>query len=172
MLAKAYRAAGAEVFNITGPVTAAAPFASQVWVFRDNITTSPEGRDMLLGTGPWTPDLNRRASVEAAVPARRTRMVYFTSMNKSDLNAIKDIVNSALETHLASVHEELTDLRRDMDERFSEVDVRFTAVEGRLDRLGAKIDHVDEKLGNFENREIDERLQLEVRVARLEKQRS
>ena len=37
---------------------------------------------------------------------------------------------------------------------------------------GAKIDHVDEKLGNFENREIDKRLQLEVRVERLEKQRS
>ena len=66
----------------------------------------------------------------------------------------------------------ITDLRRDMDERFAEVDVRFAAVEGRLDRLGAKIDHVDEKLGNFENREIDKRLQLEVRVERLEKQRS
>ena len=38
--------------------------------------------------------------------------------------------------------------------------------------LTAKIDHVDEKLGNFENREIDKRLQLEVRVERLEKQRS
>ena len=99
-------------------------------------------------------------------------MVYFLRMNKSDLKEIKDIVNSALGTHLASVHEEITDLRRDMDERFAEVDVRFTAVEGRLDQLGAKIDHVDEKLGNFENREIDKRLQLEVRVERLEKQRS
>ena len=92
-------------------------------------------------------------------------MVYFSRMNKSDLKEIKDIVDSALGTHLASVHEELTDLRRDMDERFA-------AVEGRLDRLGAKIDHVDEKLGNFENREIDKRLQLEVRVTRLEEQRS
>ena len=58
-----------------------------------------------------------------------------------------------------------------MDEKFAEVDVRFMAVEGALDRLEAKIDHVDEKLGNFENREIDKRLQLEVRVDRLEKQR-
>ena len=93
-------------------------------------------------------------------------------MNKSELKEIRDIVDSALGTHLASVHEELTDLRRDMDEEFAKVDVRFTAVEGALDRLGAKIDHVDEKLGNFENQEIDKRLQLEVRVGRLEKQRS
>ena len=76
-------------------------------------------------------------------------------MNKSNLKEIKDIVDSALGTHLASVHEEITDLRN------------------RVERtLTAKIDHVDEKLGNFENREIDKRLQLEVRVGRLEKQRS
>jgi septation ring formation regulator EzrA len=93
-------------------------------------------------------------------------------MNKGDLKAIKDIVDSALGTHLASVHEEITDFRRDMDAKFSEVDARFTAVEGGMERLEAKIDHVDEKLGGFENREIDKRLQLEVRVERLEKQRS
>jgi hypothetical protein len=90
-------------------------------------------------------------------------------MNKNDLKEIKGIVDSALGTHLASVHEEITDLRRDMN---AEVRERFTAVEGAMDRLEAKIDHVDEKLGNFENREIDKRLQLEVRVGRLEKQRS
>ena len=109
---------------------------------------------------------------EAAVRARLRPHGILPDMNKSDLNAIKEIVDSAFGKHLASVHEEITDLRRDMDERFSEVDVRFTAVEGGLDRLEAKIDHVDEKLGNFENREIDKRLQLEVRVERLEKQRS
>ena len=59
-----------------------------------------------------------------------------------------------------------------MNAEFAEVGARFTAVEGAMDRLEAKIDHVDEKLGNFENREIDKRLQLEVRVGRLEKQRS
>ena len=99
-------------------------------------------------------------------------MVYFSRMNKSDLKEIKDIVDSALGMHLASVHEEITDLRRDMNAEFAEVGARFTAVEGAMDRLEAKIDHVDEKLGGFENREIDKRLQLEVRVARLEKQRS
>ena len=77
-----------------------------------------------------------------------------------------------VETHLASMHEEITDLRRDMDAKFAEVDARFTAVDEGMDRLEAKIDHVDGKLGNFENREIDKPLQLEVRVGRLEKQRS
>ncbi len=72
-------------------------------------------------------------------------------MNKSDLNAIKDVVDSALETHLASVHEDITDLRNDMD-------MKLASVEG--------------KLGGFENREVDKRLWLEVRVDRLEKQRS
>jgi hypothetical protein len=56
-------------------------------------------------------------------------------MNKSDLNAIKAIVDSALGTHLASVHEEITDLRRDMDAKFAEVDARFIAVEGGMDLL-------------------------------------
>ena len=88
-------------------------------------------------------------------------------MNKSDLNAIKDIIDSALGTHLASVHEEITDLRNEMKQDMSRVETTLTA---RIDRLEAKIDHVDEKLGNFENREIDKRLQLEVRVERLEKQ--
>ena len=40
---------------------------------------------------------------------RCTRMV-FSCMNKSDLKEIKDIVDLALGTHLARVHEELTDL--------------------------------------------------------------
>ena len=35
-------------------------------------------------------------------------MVYFSRMNKSDLKEIKDIVDLALGTHLASVHEEIT----------------------------------------------------------------
>jgi len=81
------------------------------------------------------------------------------------LKEIKDVIGSALETHIASVHDDITDLRTDMG-------TKFTAVAERMERLGAKIDHIDEKLGGFENREIDKRLQLEVRVGRLEKQRS
>jgi flagellar capping protein FliD len=108
-------------------------------------------------------------------------------MNKSDLKEIKDVIDSAFETklakfhqkidstmerHLGSVHEEITDLRSDMDTQFAKVETKFTAIEGKMDRLEAKIDHIDEKLGGFENREVDKRLQLEVRVGRLEKQRS
>ena len=83
-----------------------------------------------------SPSWTAEPCVEAAVLSHlRSRMVYFSRMNKSDLKEIKDIVDSALGTHLASVHEEITDLRRDMDARFAEVDARFTAVEGGMDRL-------------------------------------
>ena len=96
-------------------------------------------------------------------------MVYFSRMNKNDLKEIKEIVNSALGTLLASVHEETTDLRNELKQEVNELKRDLSRVETTLT---AKIDHVDEKLGNFENREIDKRLQLEVRVERLEKQRS
>ena len=85
------------------------------------------------------------------------------------MKAIKDIVDSAVGTHLASVHEEITDLRNELKQEVHELKRDLLRVETTLT---AKIDHVDEKLGNFENREIDMRLQLEVRVERLEKQRS
>ena len=37
------------------------------------------------------------------------------------------------------------------------------------DRLGVKIDRIDRRLTSFEEDEIDKRLQLEVRVSRIEK---
>jgi hypothetical protein len=50
---------------------------------------------------------------------------------------------------------------------------RLTCDRSQSDKWAVRQWHqVDEKLGNFENREIDKRLQLEVRVGRLEKQRS
>ena len=90
-------------------------------------------------------------------------------MDKNDLNEIKNIIDSALETHLASVHEEITDLRTNMDTKFAAVDTNFTAADGRFDRLAVKIDHIDKKLGGFENSEVDKRKQLEVRVTHIEK---
>jgi len=42
-------------------------------------------------------------------------------------------------------------------------------LDGRIDSLGAKIDRIDVKLTKFEESEIDKRLQLEVRVAAIEK---
>ena len=80
-------------------------------------------------------------------------------MNKGDAKEIKDIINSALETHLGSVHEEISDLRTEVKKDLAELE----------DRLTGKIDKVDAKLGAFENNEIDKRLQLEVRVTSIEK---
>jgi hypothetical protein len=76
-------------------------------------------------------------------------------MNKGDAKEIKGIIDSALETHLGSVHEEISYLRIDMSLR--------------EERLTAQLDKVDKKFGAFENNEIDQRLQLEVRVTRIEK---
>ena len=39
----------------------------------------------------------------------------------------------------------------------------------RIDKLDAKIDRIDLKLTKFEEAEIDKRLQLQVRVANIEK---
>ena len=62
-------------------------------------------------------------------------------MNKSDLNAIKEIVDLALGTHLASVHEEITDLRNELKQEVNELKRDLSRVETTLT---ARIDHVDE----------------------------
>jgi hypothetical protein len=87
-------------------------------------------------------------------------------MNRDDVKEIKGIIDTALETHLGSVHAEISDLRTEVKKDLSELEERLTA---RADRLDAKIDGVSEGLGAFENNEIDKRLQLNVRVARVEK---
>ena len=48
-------------------------------------------------------------------------MVYSSRMNKSDLKEIKDIVDTAFGTHLASVHEEITDLRNELKQEVNEL---------------------------------------------------
>jgi hypothetical protein len=68
------------------------------------------------------------------------------------------IIDTALETHLGSVHEEISDLRTEVKKDLSELEERLTG----------KIDKIDAKLGAFENNEIDKRLQLEVRVTHIE----
>ena len=59
--------------------------------------------------------------VEAAVHARLRPHGILPHMNKSDLNAIKEFVDSALGTHLASVHEEITDLRNELKQEVNEL---------------------------------------------------
>jgi dynactin complex subunit len=44
-----------------------------------------------------------------------------------------------------------------------------TCLDRRIDKLDAKLDRLDTKLSKFEEREIDKRLQLEVRVSAIEK---
>jgi hypothetical protein len=53
------------------------------------------------------------------------------------------------------VHKEITDARNAI--------VRLEA------RLSARIVRLDERLGNYENKEVDKRLQLQVRIAHIEK---
>jgi len=56
-------------------------------------------------------------------------------MNKDDAKEIKSIINTALETHLGSVHEEISDLRIEVKKDLSELEERLTA---RADRLDAR----------------------------------
>jgi hypothetical protein len=44
-----------------------------------------------------------------------------------------------------------------------------TRLDRRIDKLDAKLDRLDTKLTKFDEREIDKRLQLEVRVSAIEK---
>jgi uncharacterized coiled-coil protein SlyX len=45
----------------------------------------------------------------------------------------------------------------------------IASLDHRVDKLDAKIDRLDTKLTKFEEKEIDKRLQLDVRVTRVEK---
>jgi hypothetical protein len=100
--------------------------------------------------------LPARTGVSLATPGW---VLHCCGMEKDDAEEIKDIINSALETHLGSVHEEISDLRTEVKKDLSELEERLTG----------KIDKIDAKLGAFENNEIDKRLQLEVRVTSVEK---
>jgi hypothetical protein len=44
-----------------------------------------------------------------------------------------------------------------------------TRLDGRMAKLDAKVERIDRKLTKFEENEIDKRLQLDMRVARIEK---
>jgi hypothetical protein len=108
-----------------------------------------------VGKGQAAPIANpHRSSFGNAVGVLNCRRI-----NRDDVKEIKDIINSALEIHLGSVHEEILDLRTEVKKDLSELEERLT---GKIDKVGAK-------LGGFENNEIDKRLQLEVRVTSVEK---
>jgi hypothetical protein len=101
-------------------------------------------------------------------------------MEQHDLEAIRAIVADALdadrrraearfdarldeafERHLATISEEITDVRGDI----AALDAKLDRVDGDL---GARIDQLAHRLAGDENSETDKRHQIEVRVARLE----
>jgi uncharacterized protein (DUF885 family) len=81
-------------------------------------------------------------------------------MKKDDLSQIKDIVDAALETHLAAVHEEITDFRTEMRGEIAnlreEVKEGFVAANSKLGGLDNRIDN-----------EAFARTELETRVRRV-----
>lgn len=85
-------------------------------------------------------------------------------MKREDLKQIGEVVDNAVEKHLVSVHEEISDLRSDVATKDE-----LAKLASQIESLDAKIDRVESKLGAFENVEVDKRKQLEVKVTRLEK---
>jgi hypothetical protein len=73
-------------------------------------------------------------------------------------------IAAAKETTLREVGEMLTHV---VEHMATKEDV--AKLDTRIDALGAKIDRIDVKLTKLDENEIDKRLQLEVRVAAIEK---
>jgi hypothetical protein len=88
-------------------------------------------------------------------------------MNKDDLKEIKTIIDASLETHLAAVHEEITDLR-------GEFGSLRTELRGEIGMLRQEMrdgfEAVNSKLGGLNNRVDNEtfaRKDLEHRLRRV-----
>jgi hypothetical protein len=77
-------------------------------------------------------------------------------------------MTAAKETTLKEVGEMLTHVVTHMATKDDLAAVE-TRRDRRIDKLDSKIDRIDVKLTKFEENEIDKRLQLEVRVATIEK---
>jgi oligoendopeptidase F len=79
---------------------------------------------------------------------------------KTTLNELGDML-----THVVKHMATKDDIAR-LDSRIDKLDTKLDSVESNL---AAKISRFDTKLTKFEENEIDKRLQLEVRVAAIEK---
>lgn len=86
---------------------------------------------------------------------RQHRMVYFSHM-------------AAKETTLKEIGEMLEHVVKHMATK-DDLAALEARLDGRIDTLDAKVDRLDTKLTKFEEREIDKRKQLEVRVTKIEK---
>jgi hypothetical protein len=89
---------------------------------------------------------------------------------------------ASLESVLSTVKRGLADLEGKMARSFAAVaediaDIKskmatkedIARLDRRIEKLDGKLDRVDTKLTKFEEREIDKRLQLDVRVSAIEK---
>jgi septal ring factor EnvC (AmiA/AmiB activator) len=96
----------------------------------------------------------------AARPA--TGVVHFLCMPpKKQTSDIARLTNT-VERGFAALAEDIGKL----DSKIDKVEARL---DHRLDKVDANIDRLDTKLTKFEERELDKRMQLEVRVATIEK---
>jgi hypothetical protein len=103
----------------------------------------------------------------AALMPPPTDMVYFSHMpaknHTKKHKATLDSVLSTIERGFAAVSDDITDIKSKMATKDDIADVRRgMATKDDITRL-------DTKLTKFEDREIDKRLQLEVRVSAIER---
>jgi hypothetical protein len=88
---------------------------------------------------------------------------------KTTLESLARLVTNGL----ASADKKFTALAEDIAAVEKRLDARLDKSDAKIDSVGStlagKIDHLGTKLTKFEESEIDKRLQLEVRVAAIEK---
>jgi hypothetical protein len=90
-------------------------------------------------------------------------MVDFPGMTAAKETTLKEV--GEMLTHVVEHMATREDIAR-LDTRLNKLDAKIDNVESNL---VAKIDRLGTKLTKFEENEIDKRLQLEVRVAAIEK---
>jgi prefoldin subunit 5 len=83
---------------------------------------------------------------------------------KTSLKEIADMLAHVVK-HMAT-KDDLAAVEKRLDRRIDKLDAKIDSVESNL---AGKINRLDTKLTKFEEREIDKRLQLEVRVSAIEK---
>lgn len=78
-------------------------------------------------------------------------------MNKDDLKEIKNIIDTAFETHLAAVHEEITDLGTELQAETATL--RHELRDG-FEAVNSKLGGVDNRIDNetFARKDLEHRL--------------
>jgi hypothetical protein len=88
---------------------------------------------------------------------------------KTTLESLARLVSNAslsADKKFTALAEDIAAVEKRLDARLDKSDAKLESVESHL---AGKIDHLGTKLTKFEESEIDKRLQLEVRVAAIEK---